>query len=172
MNNLDKYKKFDPLKDIPSDIPNSKGNYIIVLKPKCKLPEIGITFCSKTIDNKEVIYLGISNKSLRSRYFKQHFNGTAGNSTLRKSIGSMFGWKKIPRDKVVNGKTKFNEVDENKLSEWMQYNLEFYYYPNLIPGKNESDLINLLNPPLNLSKNKNLENLEFREKLSRLRKVK
>lgn len=35
------------------------------------------------------------------------------------------GLKKIPRDKnnPFNGKTKFSETDENKLSEWMRHNL-------------------------------------------------
>ena len=172
MKQLIKYKRFDPLKDSPVKIPNTKGNYLIVLKPSSKLPDTGINFNCKTVDNKDIIYTGISNRSLRSRDFRQHFNGTAGNSTLRKSIGSMFGWKKIPRDKVDNGKTKFNAEDENRLSEWMAQNLELYYFPNTTPKENEEELIKLLNPPLNLSKNKNIENSDFRAELSRLRKLK
>lgn len=172
MKQLNKYKKFDPLKDNPTEIPNNKGNYFITLKPNSKLPNIKKEFTCKTFDNKEVIYTGISNKSLRSRDFRQHFNGTAGNSTLRKSIGSMFGWKKIPRDKFVNGKTKFNAEDESTLTNWMKNNLELYYFPNINPKENEESLINFLNPPLNLSKNKNIENSEFRTELLRLRKIK
>lgn len=172
MKRLNNYKKFDPLNGILSEIPNIQGNYLIVLKPNSRLPDIGNTYNCKTIDNKKIIYTGISNKSLRSRDYRQHFNGTAGNSTLRKSIGSMFGWKKIPRDKVSNGKTKFNAEDESTLTDWMKNNLELYYYPNLKPKENEDSLIDLLNPPLNLSNNKNIENSEFRAELSRLRKIK
>lgn len=172
MEQLNKYKRFDSLKNIPTEIPNTKGNYLIVLKSNSKLPTIGKTFNCKTIDNKKIIYTGVSNRSLRSRDFRQHFNGTAGNSTLRKSIGSMFGWKKIPRDKVVNGKTKFNIEDESVLTDWMKNNLELYYFPNINPEENEESLICLLNPPLNLSKNKNIQNSDFRTELSRLRKVK
>ena len=172
MKQLNKYKKFDPSKDNSTEIPNTKGNYLIVLKPNSELPKIGKTLNCKTIDDKKIIYTGISNRSLRSRDFRQHFNGTAGNSTLRKSIGSMFGWKKIPRDKIVNGKTKFNGDDESTLTNWMKNNLELYYYPNTTPKENEDDLIKLLNPPLNLSKNNNIENSDFRTELSRLRKIK
>ena len=169
---LNKFKKFDPLKGNPIEIPNSKGNYFIVLKANCKLPNSSVKYICEKFKNKEIIYTGISNKSLRSRDYRQHFNGTAGNSTLRKSIGSMFGWKKIPRDKIANGKTKFNEADENKLSEWMKHNLELYFYSNLTPDKHEIELINVFNPPLNLSKNRNIINAEFRSELSRLRRIK
>jgi hypothetical protein len=167
---LSKFKKFDPLVDPTTEIPSCKGNYIVTLKINSKLPTTKIAFCCSKIEEKEILYTGISNKSLRSRDYKQHFNGTAGNSTLRKSIGSLFGWKKIPRDKTPNGKTKFNLTDENTLSDWMKKNLELYYYPNLNPDEFESFLINKLNPPLNLSKNKNIINTEFRTELSNLRK--
>ena len=82
---------------------------------------------------KEVIYVGISSKSLRNRDFRQHFNGNAGSSTLRKSIGSLFGFKKIPRSQNQDdGKTKFNERDESFISDWMRRNLEFYYLAVLL----------------------------------------
>ena len=54
-------------------------------------------------------------KSLKKRDYKQHFAGNnSGGSTLRKSLGSLMGLKKIPRDKnnPFNGKTKFSETDE------------------------------------------------------------
>lgn len=167
---LDKFIKFDPSINDSTHLPDCKGNYIIILKENCKLPSTKKSFICNKIDDKDVIYTGISNKSLRKRDFKQHFNGTAGNSTLRKSIGSLFGWDKIPRDKIPNGKTKFNPRDENTLSEWMKKNLELYFYPNLNPNDIESLLIDKLNPPLNLSNNKNSINYEFRAELSKLRK--
>ena len=169
---LDKFIKFNPLKDNPLNIPNEKGNYLILLKTNCELPKTEYEFVCKFFNNQKVIYTGISNRSLRSRDFKQHFNGTAGNSTLRKSIGSMFGWKKVPRDKIDNSKTKFNSENENKLSLWMKNNLELHYFQNPNPDQYEEKLINEFNPPLNLSKNKNVVNFEFRNELSQLRKKK
>ena len=167
-----RFIKFDPLFDNPQSIPNEKGNYLILLKDNSDLPITKNEINWKYFQNKKVVYTGISNKSLRSRDFKQHFTGTAGNSTLRKSIGSMFGFKKIPRDKVDNGKTKFNKDDENKLTQWMKNKLELHYFPNETPEKYEQKLIDIFNPPLNLSKNKNTINLEFRKELSQLRKNK
>ncbi len=164
--------KFDPLLDNSQSIPNEKGNYLILLKENSNLPKTNALINWKYYKNKKVVYTGISNKSLRSRDFKQHFTGTAGNSTLRKSIGSMFGFKKIPRDKIDNGKTKFNKDDENKLTQWMKNNLELHYFTNQTPDKYEQELIDIFNPPLNLSKNKNIVNLEFRKELSQLRKNK
>ena len=172
METLKKFIKFDPKKDNPNIIPNSIGNYLIVLKANSVLPNIGIECIYSEFDKKKVIYTGVSNKSLRSRDFKQHFNGNAGNSTFRKSLGSMFGYKKIPRDKVENGKTKFNELDENKISNWMLENLEMYFYSNINTNTLEDEIISELNPPLNLSKNKNTENIEFRQKITFLRSIK
>jgi hypothetical protein len=171
-NKISEFKKFDPLINNPLSIPDNKGNYLILLKEKSQLPKTKIEFTCKTFKRKKVIYTGISNKSLRNRDFRQHFNGTAGNSTLRKSIGSMFGWKKIPRDKVDNGKTKFSLKDETELSKWMKTNLELHYFQNSNPEQNEQILIDEFNPPLNLSKNKNIINSEFRNELSQLRKMK
>lgn len=54
----------------------------------------------------------------------------------------------------------------------MKNNLEFYYFQNATPKVNEGEIIKCLNPPLNLLKNKNAENLKFRTEVSRLRKIK
>ena len=40
-------------------------------------------------DRYNVVYVGKSSKSLRIRDYKQHFTGTAGNSTIRKSLGCL-----------------------------------------------------------------------------------
>jgi hypothetical protein len=111
INNYEKLEliKFDPESDSESDIPNLPGNYIICLKPNSKLPKSDFDFESSKFNLLEVIYTGIAGKSLRKRDYKQHFTGNnAGSSTLRKSLGSLFGYKKVPRDKdPSNGKTKF-----------------------------------------------------------------
>jgi hypothetical protein len=163
--------KFDPETGKETNIPDHPGNYIVCLRPGAMMPDVGIKF--KNIDYKglQVIYTGIAGTSLRKRDYRQHFTGNnAGSSTLRKSLGSLFGFKKIPRDKAPGSrKTKFNETDEIKLSKWMKENLILYFAVNDDPDSNERGLINLYNPPLNISKNKNTINKEFRGLLSKLR---
>ena len=165
---------FNPLKDNPSKIADAAGNYIICLKLDKNLPDIGIKPILKTFQNQAVIYTGIAGASLRKRDYKQHFTGNnAGRSTLRKSLGCMLGFKLIPRDKDPNtGKTKFKPTDEEKLSQWMTQNLIMYFFPNTHHNKIETQLINHFNPPLNLSKNRNSINANFRKKLSLLRNPK
>ncbi len=166
-----KFKRFDPKLDSEFDIPNLPGNYIICLKPNSKLPDSDFTFETLEFNSLDVIYTGIAGKSLRKRDFKQHFTGNnAGSSTLRKSLGSLFCYKKVPRDKdPSNGKTKFGLTDEIELSNWMKENLILFHAENNNPDSNELTLINKYNPPLNLSKNKNKVNEDFRKNLSKLR---
>ena len=121
------FKLFNPQTMKASDLPDCPGNYLVVLaNESSRLPDVGIEpVYTKTEHNGmyyDVIYTGISTDSLRKRDYKQHFTGNnAGVSTLRKSLGSLMGMKKIPRDagKPENGKTKFSENDEICLSNWM-----------------------------------------------------
>ena len=101
------------------------------------------------------MYVGKSSKSLRIRDYKQHFTGTAGNSTIRKSLGCLLGFKLIPRDinSPQNGKTTFGEFDERTLTEWMKDNLLLFYYANNDYANVEKELIRIYNPPLNLQGN-------------------
>jgi hypothetical protein len=109
---------FDPKNDNETKIDDSPGNYIICLKRNSSFPKIAVEPEFKKFEDLDVIYTGIAGKSLRKRDFKQHFTGNnAGSSTLRKSLGCLFGYKLVPRDKDPNtGKTKFNNVDEEKLT--------------------------------------------------------
>ena len=172
---------FDPQRDVETSLPDCPGNYIVVLRGSSSLPDVGIKPVMKTLEiggrQFEVIYTGVSSKSLKNRDYGQHFTGNnAGRSTLRKSLGSMMGLKKIPRDRnnPNNGKTKFADADEEKLSKWMLENL-LLLYCKVDEDKVhslEEQLIAELNPPLNLQKNYNAENMTFRAKLSELRNKK
>lgn len=165
------FRFFDPLKDDINTVPALSGNYIFALRKNSKLPDIGIPVTYTKFRDYEVIYVGLANDSLKDRDVKKHFNGNAGNSTLRKSLGCLFGYNLIPRDSHYNnnGKTKFNVADERKLSDWMKTNLLLFYYPNKDFDSIESVLIQNLNPPLNLDKNHNVINSEFRNHLAKLR---
>ena len=170
---LNSFRKnlFDPLVDSESKIPDKSGNYIICLRKGSSLPAVsGIPEFTK-FENLDVIYTGIASSSLRSRDYRQHFKGNnAGRSTLRKSLGVLFGYKKIPRDiDPDTGKTKFSDADESKLSEWMIKNLIVFFLPNKEYNNLELDLINHFSPPLNLKDNHSWGNMEFRKLLSSLR---
>ena len=173
ISNLDSFKvnRFDPKKDSETMIANSSGNYILCLKKNSKLPTVSIKPILTNFEGLQVIYTGIAGVSLRTRDFRQHFKGNnAGRSTLRKSLGVLFGYKQIPRDSdPTTGKTKFDNADEIKLSEWMCDNLVMFFLPTLDFNSIEIELINHFNPPLNLKDNSNTINFEFRRLLSSLR---
>lgn len=171
--NLDNFKvnRFDPKTDSETTIANSSGNYILCLKKNSKLPTVSIKPILTNFEGLQVIYTGIAGSSLRTRDFRQHFKGNnAGRSTLRKSLGVLFGYKQIPRDCDPNtGKTKFGNADEQKLSEWMCDNLIVFFLPTSDYDSVEIELINHFNPPLNLKDNRNIINADFRRLLSSLR---
>ena len=146
----DEFSLFDPQKMRASVLPDKPGNYIIVLRSTSSLPikvQISTTPILTSFDYKKekynVVYVGKSSKSLRIRDYKQHFTGTAGNSTIRKSLGCLLGFKLIPRDinSPQNGKTTFGEFDERTLTEWMKDNLLLFYYANNDYANVEKELI-------------------------------
>jgi hypothetical protein len=162
---------FNPQYDSYLALRDKGGVYILCLKENCTLPECYSIPIYKCFEGRNVLYIGIASISLRTRDYKQHFMGNnAGRSTLRKSLGVMFGFKKIPRDKDPNSiKTKFNDEDERQLSAWMKANLVMYTLPTPHYEKIEMLLINHFNPPLNLKSNNNSINKDFRKFLSALR---
>lgn len=102
-----------------------------------------------------MLYTGIAS-DLKRRIWTNHLHGNGGNSTLRKTLGSLFGYQKIPRDKnyQINKKTKFGAEDENSLTAWMERNLLFAYLANDKKDELESFLIDSLLPPLNVEGSK------------------
>lgn len=169
-----KQNKFDPATNHETIIPDQPGNYILCLKPNSNFPTASIIPELTEFEGLKVIYTGKTKVSLRKRDYKQHFTGNnAGRSTLRKSLGVLLGYKQIPRDKnPSNGKTKFGNSDEEKLSDWMCKNLILFFLPTSDFSDIEIDLINHFNPPLNLQSNHNHINADFRELLSALRNSK
>lgn len=167
-NNKLLFKVFNPQVDKVIDIPNIGGNYLICLRKESKLPDVGIDYTTEKYEGLEVIYTGTS-KNLRSRHKQNFIRDNAGISTLRKSVGSLFGYTKIPRDKdSSNNKTKFWLIDEKILSAWMTKNLLLYYDENECIDANKKILLSEYTPLLN--SNKNSVNVEFSRNLSVLRK--
>ena len=170
---LEQYEmqSFDPQTDDPGLLPDEAGIYAICVKDENTLCEISTIAVFPVIEERYVLYVGISEtQGLRDRDFKNHFNGTARNSTLRKSLGSLFGWR-ADRVYYADGKYKFSPERERELNEWMHYNLTMLYWSNINDMDSlETWLINELDPPLNLAKNKSPINAEFRAALTALRR--
>ena len=161
---------FEPNIDFSDKLPDAQGNYLFCLRAGSTFPITNITPKFSRFDGFEVIYTGIASKSFRDRDYKSHFGNSAGKSTLRKSLGVLFGYNQIPRGKnPYSGKTKFSDVDELNLTVWMKVNLLMFYFVNLDWELDEIQLIGYFNPPLNLKDNHNKENLEFRQLLKNLR---
>ena len=170
------WSKYDPSRDNPDQIPDERGVYIICTKCIGKLPTQMTELKYSFLEGFPVIYVGISGRKtsktfgLRTRDYHIHFNGTARKSTLRKSLGVLFNYKKIQYINEVNTtKYRFIEEDETELTSWMKNNLLLFYFSAINPEALELELINYFAPPLNLKDNKRDENSEFRKKLSQLR---
>lgn len=177
MKAIDNYKMFDPMKPdrgVPLEKP---GNYIFLLRPDVMLPTNMIAeqpeFTTLTYEGTEyrVLYTGVTKDSLCKRVFKIHLTGNnAGKSTLRKSLGCLWGYTFVARDKKPDSKkTKFVDKDEMSITAWMRKNLLVLFVPNSNFEADEQELIDTFNPPLNLDKNHNIVNLNYRQKLKVLR---
>mgnify|MGYP000084594906 FL=1 len=167
-------KLFDPMTMDSNTLPNVAGNYVFLLRKGSQLPKVDIEpqIPEVTLDGNtyQAIYTGIASESLRKRDYRNHFvDNDASRSTLRKSIGSLFGYDLIPRKEGDLKHKKFQPADEEKLTEWMMSNLLLAFVENAAPKPLEEKLIAELNPPLNLEKNHNMVNKEFRALLSKLR---
>jgi hypothetical protein len=163
---ISNFNRFDPLTGDPSILPNQSGIYVICSRNLDCLPKAMESVEMKYFDDMPIIYVGISTKSIRKRDYKNHFTGSARNSTLRKSLGVLLGLEKFY---FSDGKYKFVDSDEMKLSCWARTNLIMLYVENENPGIHEKELIKKYNPPLNLAINDNIINKDFREYLSVLR---
>ena len=168
------FKLFDPMTMDSNTLPNVAGNYVFLLRKGSQLPKVDIEpkIPEVTLDGNtyQAIYTGIARKCLRNRDYRNHFvDNDASRSTLRKSIGSLFGYDLIPRKEGDLKYKKFKPNDEERLTEWMMSNLLLAFVENADPKSMEDKLIAELNPPLNLEMNHNKVNAEFRALLSKLR---
>ncbi|WP_156926578.1 GIY-YIG nuclease family protein [Cohnella panacarvi] len=162
---------FDPKSDDPQTIPKETGIYCITANSVAQLPTQMRSLTYSYLNNRPVIYVGISNKSLRTRDYSSHFKGNARGSTLRKSLGSLLGLERIQsQNDMGKSRYKFTKSDEMRLSNWMVENIQLHFYTHPEPDLIEQELINFFKPPLNLKDNKNKENIDFRSYLITLRR--
>jgi GIY-YIG catalytic domain len=150
------------------DAPSLNGVYAIYLRS----PEALEPF----IEGRDgLIYIGLST-NLAEREFEQHFaTGNTGFSTLRRSIGALLktGLKlrAIPRSdgpSETNVRNyRFTPKGEDRLTDWMQGNLEVGVHASIHYDQLEDALVGSLKPLLNLTKWPNPQ----RKEIKRLRKV-
>lgn len=113
-----------------------------------------------------IIYAGITT----SLMYRRHLNGSARNSTLRKSLGTLLN---LRRKKLKGRKYRFTDEHEKSLTEWMEKNLIMFYATEGYDLEAiEKYLIEKFNPPLNLKNNDNEINKEFRALVKEMRNKK
>jgi len=165
---------FNPLVDDQQTIPDKHGLYAICITNKDALPVAMKDIYFNEIDGYLVLYLGISaSQSLHKRDYKNHFTGSARNSTVRKSLGSLWGWEKY-RNYGENRKYSFDKKREDEITKWMHENAFMFYWvandDTTELGKIEKRLIKEISPPLNIQYNHSPINKTFRGTLREARK--
>lgn len=84
---LDQFTLFDSAKGQRAELPAVEGNYIVVLKAGCNIPDVLGNFKYTEISlhgvDYRVLYTGIAS-DLKRRIWTNHLHGNGGNSTLRK----------------------------------------------------------------------------------------
>jgi hypothetical protein len=165
------FNNFNPSISDPSELPSKKGIYIVTANSTAALPIEMRKLNYRTLNDRPVIYIGIAS-DLRRRDYKNHFGGTARNSTLRRSVGSLFNLRReqYPNE-VGTNKYKFVDEDEEVLSSWMKDNLILHYFVTDKSEELEEILIREYHPPLNINKNKSNINKEFRTILKNRRYI-
>lgn len=162
------YIKVDPMTD---DIQmmasmNYHGVYLICFRKLENVPTQMRLLEYSRFNEYYVIYAGKSSRGFKERDYRNHFRGSARNSTLRKSIGVLMN---LERYYYPNNKYRFQSSEEEKLSKWMKENLiVFYKITNNIENE-EKLLIENYYPPLNIQLNQAVQNQTFRNELKVLR---
>lgn len=166
--NLEQMTQFNPAIDDPRTLPNCKGIYFITAKNVECLPDEmkGLTYTY--YEGRPIIYVGISKRGIKFRDYRNHFRGTARNSTLRKSIGVLMRFKRVYEIKDPD-RYKFELSDERNLTQWMNAHLCLHYKKHDNPDLIEKHWINRYSTPLNIKENHSEINEAFRQQLRDIR---
>lgn len=120
------------------------------------------------VNRDDIIYIGKTEKSQRSRDAETHFrSGRTGSSTLRRSLGAILrrqlNLRPIPRSYSEKRMRdyKFIEESEKKLTDWMVNNLSLSFV-EILDGKRklraiERSVINDILPILNIQGSPSLD---------------
>lgn len=157
-------------------IPKASGNYIWVIKDSCEFPQpkgvVAPVFNRIKIHGKtyRVMYTGLATNLYR-RLWNNHLNGKIANSTLRRTLATIFGFS---FERYMSGNTpkvRISPQEETFLSRWLRENciLLFNTYKDI--DEMEDKLILSLDPPLNIDKNPNINNGTYVSQLTNIRKT-
>ena len=93
-----------------------------------------------------------SPRTLYDRIYDDHCDGSAGNSTLRESLGVLLLEESCdPLQRTGKGsEMTFTPNGERWLNRWMDENAFVCWYEHKTPWKIKKDAINALSPPLNI----------------------
>ncbi|MBQ0061644.1 MAG: hypothetical protein KBT15_07735 [Bacteroidales bacterium] len=157
-------------------IPKASGNYIWAIKDSCDFPQpkgvVDPVFNRIKIHGKtfRVMYTGQATNLYR-RLLNNHLNGKIANSTLRRTLATIFGFD---FERYMSGKTpkvRITPQEEAFLSKWLRDNciLLFNTYKDI--DEMEDKLILSLDPPLNIDKNPNINNGFYVSQLTNIRRI-
>lgn len=152
--------KFVNIDKNASDIPNTTGVYIWILKENATLPSIaGVqpSFNWVEVNNSKyrVLYVGLAkDENLTDRILGFHLKGNPRSSTLCYSIASILG---LPLyGKVENSGKRRIQLDKeywNNISDWLKANCFLLVKSQANPKIEETDKITLFTAPLNIMDN-------------------
>ena len=157
-------------------IPKASGNYIWAIKDSCNFPQpkgvVAPVFNRIKIQGKtyRVMYTGQATNLYR-RLRNNHLNGKIANSTLRRTLATIFGFS---FERYVSGKTpkvRISPQEEAFLSRWLRDNCVFLFNTYKDIDGMEERLIFSLDPPLNIDKNPNINNGTYVSQVTNNRKI-
>jgi hypothetical protein len=148
--NIQMFLDFTKFIDINQDEPNFKepGCYVFRVNEGIKLDK-NIKF-EKNMLNNRVVYVGMTEQTLKERFFKKHLNPNqkSSGSSIRRSIGSNI-YKEIEIKPILRNKKLFFD-NEKRLVDYIKENFEFSFYKSdLHPLDLETELIKHFQPTLN-----------------------
>ena len=160
-----------------SEIPNTTGVYIWLLKEDATLPPIaGVhpSFNWVEINNSKyrVLYVGLAkDENLTDRILGFHLKGNPRSSTLCYSIAAILG---LPLyGKVENNRKRRIQLDKeywNNISDWLKNNCFLLVKSQELPKKEETDIITLFTAPLNIKDNPHKNTDSYIVNLQKIRK--
>ena len=115
---FNQFTLFDPAKGQRADLPAVEGNYIVVLKAGCNIPDVLGNFKYTEVSlhgvDYRVLYTGVAS-DLKRRIWTNHLHGNGGNSTLRKLWVVCLVIRRLPEIKITKSIKKRSLVRKMKI---------------------------------------------------------
>ena len=115
---FNQFTLFDPAKGQRANLPAVEGNYIVVLKAGCNIPDVLGNFKYTEVSlhgvDYRVLYTGVAS-DLKRRIWTNHLHGNGGNSTLRKLLVVCLVIRRLPEIKITKSIKKRSLVRKMKI---------------------------------------------------------